>query len=396
MPRSAARSGRATPGPGPLLRTRASPPAVPEAETLVAWSCSSSLAPDVARELDHEAELSLLHLRRRRIASVDAGKAALRTDGEAVEIEGTRRLLDALLERILALHLGRLGRDNAEHHDLVPWNEAQRRERTGARRVVFEEIELDVERVEQPLGHVVVASFRVPLAAAIAAAKMHADPHALRRILEHAVGDGDVLVDQRAPVVAAGLQRGLYFGVAELGKGGLVDLHIAAAGLGKRLQLLAERLHGVVPELVEVLVGGGEHGSVAAAEMQRTGAGDRDLGNKLGAGRNESEVRHVDRPRPLHTALDQRDRLGGALAGRTGLGAALGIFAADRIDAEVAELAVEEAVIGAAAEFAIGGQPEADTLLERENVLDRAVFGGGQLLGTELATHKTRTGLEQP
>src|SRR5262252_11065782 len=130
--------------------------------------------------------------------------------------------------------------------------------------------------------------------------------------------------------------------------------------------------------------------------MQRTGAGNRDLGDERGVGRDKFEVRHVDRPGPLHAALDQRDRLGGALAGRTGLGTALGVFAADRVDTEVAELAIEEAVIRAATEFAISGQPQADPLLERENVFDRIVFGRGQFLGTDLAARKTRAAFEQP
>ncbi len=121
--------------------------------------------------------------------------------------------------------------------------------------VIFEEVERDVHGVEQPVGDLVVAALGVPLAAAVAAAQMHADPHAGRRVLEHAVGDRDVLVDQRAPVVAARLQPLLHVGIAELGEGGLVDLDIAAAGGGKRVQLLAERLDGVLPELVEVLVG---------------------------------------------------------------------------------------------------------------------------------------------
>src|SRR5262249_54122094 len=94
----------------------------------------------------------------------------------------------------------------------------------------------------------------------------------------------------------------------------------------------------------------------------------------------EFEVRYVDRRSPLHAALDQRDRLGGARAGHTGRGAALGGVAADRVDTEVTELAIEEAMIGAAAEFAIRGEPKADTLLERENVLNGIVFRRGQLL----------------
>src|SRR5215475_10830012 len=78
-----------------------------------------NLAPNVACELDHEAELFLLHVRRDRIAGVDAGEAALRADPEAVEIELPGRVLDALRQRILAFHVRRLGRDNAEHHGLA-------------------------------------------------------------------------------------------------------------------------------------------------------------------------------------------------------------------------------------------------------------------------------------
>src|SRR6266436_9535792 len=359
----------------------------------MAWS--SSVAPNVARNLDHQAQLSLLHFRRDRIAGVDAGEAALRADPEAVEIKLPRRLLDALLQRILAFHLRRLGRDNAEHHGLVGRHEPQRRERAGARRVVFEEVELDVERVEQPLGHVVIAPFRVPLAAAVAAAQMHADPHALRCILEHTVGDGDVLVDQRAPVVAARLQRALHLGVAELGEGGLVDLYVTATGFGERLQLAAERFHGVVPELVEVGVVGGEHGGVAAAEMQRAGAGDGDLGNEPGVGCEELEVRHVDWAGPLHAASDQRDRLAATLADGAGLGAALGVFAANGVDAEIAELAVEETVIGAAAEFAVGRELQPDALLQRQRLLDRGVLGGGERLAADFAASEPATLVEQ-
>ena len=267
-------------------------------------------------------------------------------------------------------------------------HEAQRRERAGARRVVFEEVELDVERVEQPLGHVVIAPFRVPLATAVAAAQMHADPHALRCVFEHTVGDCDVLVDQRAPVVAARLQRGLHLGVAELGKGGLVDLYVTAAGFGECLQLAAERFHGVVPELVEVRVGGGENGGVAAAEMQRAGAGDSDLGNEPGIACNELEIRHVDWAGPPYAAPDQRNRLAATLADGAGLGAALGFFAANGVDAEIAELAVEEAMIGAAAKFAVGRELQPDALLQRQRLLDRGGLGGRERLAAEFAARK--------
>jgi class 3 adenylate cyclase len=93
-----------------------------------------------------------------------------------------------------------------EHDGLVTRHETQWCERAGARRIVFEEVERNVEGVEQPIGDRVVAAFGMPLAAAVAAAQMHADPHCRRRAFEHPVGDCDILVDQRAPVVPAGLQ----------------------------------------------------------------------------------------------------------------------------------------------------------------------------------------------
>src|SRR5262249_1205701 len=224
---------------------------------------------------------------------------------------------------------------------------------------------------------------------------MHADPHALRCILEHTVGDGDILVDQRAPVVSARLQRGLHLGVAELGEGGLVDLYVTAARFGERLQLAAERLHGVVPELVEVRVGGGENGGGAAAEMQRAGAGEGGLGNEPGVASNELGIRHVDRGGRLHGACDEGDRLAGTLGDGAGLGAALGVFAANGVDAEIAELAIEEAVIGAAAEFAVGRELQPDTLLQRQHLLDRGVFGGGKRLAADFAASEPATLVKQ-
>ena len=103
--------------------------------------------------------------------------------------------------------------------------------------------------------------------------------------------------------------------------------------------------------------------------MQRTGAGNGDLRDERGVGADELEIRHVDRPGPLHAAVDERHRLGGALPG-----CRLGVLAADRIDREVAELAVEEAVIGAAAELAVGREFQADAFLQRERVPDRLVL----------------------
>jgi hypothetical protein len=77
--------------------------------------------------------------------------------------------------------------------------------------------------------------------------------------------------------------------------------------------------------------------------------------------------------------------LAATLADGAGLGAALGVFAANGVDAEIAELAVEEAVIGAAAEFAVGRELQPDALLQRQRLLDRGVLGGGERLAADFA-----------
>ena len=83
------------------------------------------------------------------------------------------------------------------------------------------------------------------------------------------------------------------------------------------------------------------------------------------------------------------------LADGAGLGAALGVFAANGVDAEIAELAIEEAVIGAAAEFAIGRELQPDTLLQRQRLLDRGVLGGSERLAADFAASEPATLVEQ-
>jgi hypothetical protein len=98
----------------------------------------------------------------------------------------------------------------------------------------------------------------------------------------------------------------------------------------------------------------------------------------------------LDRLGPAHAALDHRNGLSCALSAR----ATFGFFAANRVDADVAELAVEEAVVGAAAEFAIGGEGQAHALLERERIFDGFVFRLGDRGGTDLAAAEPRPRLQ--
>src|SRR5262249_61241253 len=87
----------------------------------------------------------------------------------------------------------------------------------------------------------------------------------------------------------------------------------------------------------------------------------------------------------------QGARLAAMLAYGARLSAALGVFAANGVDAEIAELAVEEAVIGAAAEFAVGRELQPDALLQRQRLLDRGVLGGGERRAAEFAAREPAT-----
>jgi hypothetical protein len=93
----------------------------------------------------------------------------------------------------------------------------------------------------------------------------------------------------------------------------------------------------------------------------------------------------------LHPAVDDRDRLARAPAGM----ASSRVLPADCIDPDVAELAIEEAVIRAAPKLAVGRELQAEALLQRERVLDRLVLRRCQLLARDLAALEPRAQREQ-
>ena len=174
--------------------------------------------------------------RRDRIAGVDAGEAALRADREAVESTVARRVLDARASvRPYLPSPASWSRSIRARPTCACGTKPQRREITRARRVVFEEIERDVQRIEQPLGDVLVAALGVPLAAAVAAAQMHADPHGIAaRARSTRLVTAMYLSMSALQSSPRAFSCCLHVGIAELGEGGLVDLHVAAAGLGQR------------------------------------------------------------------------------------------------------------------------------------------------------------------
>ena len=203
-------------------------------------------------------------------------------------------------------------------------------------------------------------------------------------LLQHPVGHRDVGVDQLVPVVAARREGGLHIGIAELGERGLVDLHVAAAGLGERLELLAERCDRVVPELAEVADRRLQHRGVAAAKVQRARAGNRDLRDEPGVG--VDELKSATLIGLVHCTP--------ALTSATGCAPRLPRCRPWRprrrpYRSEFAELAIEVAVVGAAAELAVGCELQPDALLQRQRLADRRILRLRQRLPVDLTGART-------
>ena len=159
----------------------------------------------------------------------------------------------------------------------------QRLERAGAFGIIFEKIEIDRAVAKQFFRHDVVAAFGLPVAHAVAAAQVQADAHVLRRPRDDGVDDIDIVAQQRLPVVAARRQRGADFLVAEFRDRGLVELHIAAAGIVKLLQFDVIGRDQVGPERRKIRIDVAADARAAGAEMDVARAGQGDLRRQAGA-----------------------------------------------------------------------------------------------------------------
>src|SRR5262249_3793623 len=98
------------------------------------------------------------------------------------------------------------------------------------------------------------------------------------------------------------------------------------------------------------------------------------------------DIGGIDRTAPLHAAADDRNRLRTA---STLFIRADGIGAADRVDAQLPERAIEKTVIGASAEFAVGDEFKADPLLQPDDIDDGLIFGSRERGGIDLAVGET-------
>ena len=133
-------------------------------------ACPLRLAPHLARCLGHEFQLRDLVADRHGVAADAGGEAALRRQSKLVERRVARRLFDAPFQLVLGFHLRTFGRDETKHGGLAFGQEAQRRKAAGARRIVFQEIAVDGDVVEENFGDRIVAALGDPGAGEISAA----------------------------------------------------------------------------------------------------------------------------------------------------------------------------------------------------------------------------------
>ena len=313
-------------------------------------------APHFLRGLDHQRQLPALVFHRDVVAVHGAGEAALRRQAELVERRVLRGLVDAALQRVLVLELAELGGHQAEHDDLALGQVAQRAEVARAFVVVLEEEGVEVHLGEQRLGHRLVVAGRRVGALEVAAAQVHRQGHAGRLLRHHLVDEGGVAVRQLVGVVAALAGGFAHAVVAQVGEVGVVHLHVAAAGVVERLQLLAVgRGHVVVEDRLQLGIGLAADAGAAAAEVQHGRAGDGHLGRHAG-GDLALQVLEVGLLDVLHVAhlVDHADHRRRQFLRAVGLPHGdrdVGLHAAElleEVDVEVgaAELAVGDATAG--------------------------------------------------
>src|SRR6202042_2538993 len=97
---------------------------------------ASGVSPNFLGDLDHKTKLRPLLVLREQVALFGAGKAALWTETELVDIDVFGRGLHPALDLILGFELAGFGRDKTEHDLLALWNKTEWFEAAGSLCVV--------------------------------------------------------------------------------------------------------------------------------------------------------------------------------------------------------------------------------------------------------------------
>src|ERR1700730_12853769 len=266
--------------------------------------------PHVLRDLADHLELRPLFLFGESIPFLGRGEAALRRQTELLEVGELGGFLDAALDGVLGFQGAGLGRDQAEHSEAIFLQALERRKTAGAVGVVFHEITVHLDLVEQHflLGFVAAGAHEGRFV--VAAAQMHGHRHVRRNVGHRDVDELAVERAERFGIVAAILHLLAILWIAQHADENFVELQVATAGIG-------ESAHGFFVRLAEI----GEHGvelgidrlvdrRADRAAVQRRRRGDRYLRRAFGMRLDEFEM------------LDHR------MAGEADLAGDLGAFVA--------------------------------------------------------------------
>src|SRR5580692_1006380 len=178
-------------------------------------------------------ELRPLFFLGKSIPFLGRGEAALRRQAKLLEIGEFGGFLDAPLDGVLGFQGAGLGRHQAEHHEAVLFQIAQRLKAAGAVGVVFHEIAMHLDLVEQHFLLGFVAAGAHVGRFVVAAAQMHGHGHVRRNVRHRDVDELAVERAERLRIVAAILHLLAIFWIAQHGDEDFVELQVAAAGIGE-------------------------------------------------------------------------------------------------------------------------------------------------------------------
>ena len=146
-------------------------------------------------------------------------------------------------------------------------------------------------RSKQDFGNRLVAAFSSPRTLEIAAAQVNAGAHIFWPTCDRSIDQSGVAARQFVGVVAALLCAFAHFGIAQIGKIGIVQLQIAATCIGERLDFISiARCDIVVKRRFEFGIGIAAYRAPAATEMQHGRRRDRYFGHVFGCGLQELEI----------------------------------------------------------------------------------------------------------
>ena len=183
-----------------------------------------------------------------RVALLGRGEAALRrqascSSGQNFAASSMRRLISSLDSSLPVLVVTR------PSTTILPLgNEPQRLEAAGALAVVLHEIAVHVDAVEQHLGLGVVAARAHEGRFVVAAAQMHRDRHVGGNVRHRRVDEVGVERAELVRIVAALGHLVAILRIAQHGDEHLVELQIAAAGVGEAAHRLFVGVAEIGPE----------------------------------------------------------------------------------------------------------------------------------------------------